>query len=349
MMKRYIILIFVVALMSSCNGDRYDNINEYVDSEIVYPAGYDQADVVLKAGFERIVINLMKDIDKEPKLTKAKKTVVEYGDMSQTFTPARSWVNITGLTIPQTYNFNIFTEDEFGNRSAPVEVKGRPFTEADRSAWIVSGATYLSSASYAYIRPSLSPAVYDIVSIDYNFNDGSVDHTGTQTGNVLCVENLPSSQTVHVNLTYHILPIGALDEVLMPGELEIATTSQADFDAYLYKGTPFGLRDINITKDAPYVISAADFDLGGYNVSYWRGNDNYGNGDGANDINYRATGGDDVKNFGVHTASYSAGLHGLAWTSNGAWYEYTVNVVDPGVYRMEFNNARQREIGRAHV
>ncbi|GHT79430.1 hypothetical protein FACS189464_4200 [Bacteroidia bacterium] len=104
-----------------------------------------------------------------------------------------------------------------------------------------------------------------------------------------------------------------------------------------------------ITSDKPLVINAADFDLGG-DMAFHKQKPN---GSGIA-MDYRRNGGD-IYNYGIsfnrkvmefhhnsgyiyrdYGISFAEGLTGLGWTSVGDWYTYTVEVQDPGEYKISY-------------
>ncbi|GHT24820.1 hypothetical protein FACS189430_10440 [Bacteroidia bacterium] len=225
--KLQIILVGMVAwMMSSCNEDVYDNIKEMVDSETVYPAGYDLLYVKASGGMERVEIDLCESRVPESELflPRAVRTVVEYGGKRDVFEPARSWVNITGLTVPQLYRFKIYTEDEWGDRSKPVEITGKPFTEADKNAYVIL-PTATAFASRAVVNCPTSPNLlyrYHSVKYSYTDKDGVVQSGESLTPN-FTITKLANGQTTQLNLSYHLLIPGVIDTVVINDVLAIKT------------------------------------------------------------------------------------------------------------------------------
>lgn len=213
-------------MMSSCNDDIYDNIKEFVDSETVYPAGYDQTKVSLMSGYGRVEIYLMGDNRVEkPHLAKAIKTMVKWGDGPndfREFTPARSWVNVTGLTVAQVYHFEIYTEDEHGNTSAPVTISGKPFNEADKNAYVI-----LTSATASASKVSIACATSDLYyfhSVKYSYTDkDDVARSVESESPNFTVRNLPAGSFTQVNLSYKILLDDVIDTLVIDDVLTVRT------------------------------------------------------------------------------------------------------------------------------
>src|SRR5690606_16990893 len=134
MMYRIIyIVVLAGTFLSACSG-MYDSLEEY-SGEVVYPAKYDT--IVGRIGYERVEIDLMKAgriPSNRIKLGKAKKTVVEYDDQRIVIDSLVSWVNLTGLTQPKLYRFQVYTIDEFDNKSVPHEIALIPYTAGDIEA-----------------------------------------------------------------------------------------------------------------------------------------------------------------------------------------------------------------------
>ncbi|GHT70303.1 hypothetical protein AGMMS50239_38520 [Bacteroidia bacterium] len=327
--KLQIILVVAVAAMYSCNGDIYDNIKEMVDKETVYPAGYDPRYVKAAGGLERVEIDLCEKrfTESELYLPKAVRTVVEYSGKKDVFEPARSWVNITGLTVPQVYRFKIYTEDEFGNASRPVEITGKPFTEADKGALVVLN-TVSASASQAAVVCAAAPDMYTFCYASYSYTDkNNVALSGKASTPVFILNNLGTGKTTQVNISYHLLPKGAIDTVLVADVLEVKTITQQAFDDFLNETSPFKGPHI-VSAAAPCTIPGWDFDYGGEGKAF-HDSDNVGSA-GADGL-YRVNNGDPES---VAVDIYD-GYPCIGWCAAGEWLVYTVEVADEGIYSIE--------------
>ncbi|GAP72195.1 beta-glucanase [Candidatus Symbiothrix dinenymphae] len=322
-MKKYVILIGMAALMmNSCNEDIYDNIKEYADSETVYPAGYVQDSVSYKAGFERVEIYLT-GLDEELYLPKAKKTVVEYNGKDTVFTPARTFVNVTGLKIAQTYQFKIFTEDEFGNRSTPVEISGKPFTEEDVNSIVVltSAAGFVS---HGIIKCQEAAGIYTVCGADYSYTDeNSVVRSEQSNSASFVVEDLPEGQINPVNVNFHILPTNAIDTLVISSSVEVTTMLQATFNAYINETSPFNGAAPIVSFATACTIPAADFDLGGSEIAFHK-------------ASLGGTAFPTYRTDGTYGLDMVGGLMGFGWTTAGDWFHYTVYVQDPGEYKISY-------------
>ncbi|GHT41164.1 alpha-glucosidase [Planctomycetales bacterium] len=114
-----------------------------------------------------------------------------------------------------------------------------------------------------------------------------------------------------------------------------AAKSQAAFEAYLNETSPFPKNPYNITKSAPFILGAADFDLGALGTAFNR-SQTMQDADGSQ-INYRTdNGGTSGLKYGIVNVG-NTGLKGFGMTTLGDWYVYSVNVVDAGVYKIEVN------------
>ncbi|GHT21142.1 hypothetical protein FACS189430_00720 [Bacteroidia bacterium] len=331
-MKRYIILIGMVAAMYSCSNDIYDNIKEMVDSGTVYPAAYKQQDVIARAGDERVEIDLYSSrlpaSEMARLMPKAKKTVVEYGDVRLVIDSVCSWVNVTNLTVPNTYHFVIYTENEWGDKSIPVEARQTPFTSADREALIfTSSAT--ASVTTGVVNIASAPELYTICSVRYSYTDGdNVKQSGETQERSFILSNLKSGASI-VNLSCHLLPLGAIDTIWVDNHVEVKTMTQAAFDNYLNETEPFpaGARHI-LSAAAPLTLLGADFDYGG-NGKGWFKNGRYNVGSA-----YRRDNGDldCLVGFGHGGPTYP---NDISAAQPGDWLAYTIEVQDPGEYSIE--------------
>lgn len=207
--KLITIVVGFVLLLSSCS-KIYDNIEQYADEQ-VYPAKYDT--IVGYVGYERVEIELMK-AGRVPasaiKLGKAKKTVIQYDEQTITIDSLVSWVNITGLTQPKLYRFNIYTIDEFDNKSVAQEIALIPYTQADFQTLVVSAPKIMASPSAAVIEwpNGLSSTLLDYKGLSYEYTDKDNEvKKGTRQENPrFVIANLNPSQEVTVNVTYKVIP-----------------------------------------------------------------------------------------------------------------------------------------------
>ncbi|MDR0843725.1 MAG: hypothetical protein LBN71_00750 [Tannerella sp.] len=331
-MKRYIILIIVVAAMYSCTGDIYDNIKELANSETVYPIGYKQEDIVARMGNKRVEIDLyssrLKASEMAKLLPKAKKTVVEYGANRLVFDSVCSWVNIPDLIVPNTYRFTISTEDEYGNKSIPVEARQKPFTSADLEALFFT-SSYSASTSMAIVVIGSAPDLYQITDIRYSYTDkDNVLHNEQTENSRFFLTNLPTGQTTQINVDFYILPTSAIDTLVISSLVEITTITQQAFDDYINVTRPFNGVPHIVSAAAPCIINGADYDLGGRGIAFFKQNL------GGNDFpNYRPNGGDVNMAYGL---SQCEGFLGFGWVTAGDWYYWTVEVQDPGEYQISY-------------
>jgi hypothetical protein len=225
-MKRILFLITISTfLLSSCD-DIYDNIKDFVEEEKVYPGKYDFAKG--KIGFERVEIDLLaagRILSSEVKLGKAKKTVVEYDDKKVVFDSVCSWVGITGLTQQKLYEFKIYTIDEFGDQSIPVNVSLTPFTSADINVVNIVPPRVISSPWRVQVDwPNGISSVllrYLTLSYSYTNKNGNVVTGERGENSAFIVENLVPGEQSTINIKYKVIPKVEQVEILDTIELEI--------------------------------------------------------------------------------------------------------------------------------
>jgi hypothetical protein len=219
----YLILMVIVLGGNSCN-DMYDNVNEFATSETIYPGKYDMATATI--GYERVEIDLLnagRIPASEVHLGKAKKTVVEYDDKVITIDSLCSYVNISGLTQSRLYRFRIYTADNYGNKSVPVEVATVPYTIDDLNALNVPIPRIISTPRTATIDwPSgLSSLLFDYYDLSYSYTDKTGLLIAGQCGAdaQIVVENQEPGANVNVLVKYRIIPkkedVPILDTVLL--------------------------------------------------------------------------------------------------------------------------------------
>lgn len=354
-MKKYIILIGIVVATYSCNDDMYDNIKEMVNSEKIYLVGYDQAFVAVNArsGEERVEIDLYPGrpsaAEMEKLLPKAKRTVVEYGDTTITMDSVCSWVNITNLIVPNTYRFVIYTENESGDQSIPVEVRQKPFTSADRDALVfttVASATFEQGA----INVSQSPQQYTTYKIRYSYTDkDNVAQSGETDATYVILNNLRPDASTLATVSCYLLPTGAIDTVWVERTVEVKTKSQTAFNDYMNESQMFTdtstLPRTISAGSSPLFIPAAHFDYGGTGKGWFK-NNRYN----TNAQAYRSARGDDPNcqvcfDPGFHEyAEYFGGFFGtqarfIGGAQPGDWIAYTLDVLDAGEYQISLQYA----------
>jgi hypothetical protein len=190
----------------------YDNIEDFSMDEIVYPAHFDTA--YGHIGFERVEIDLSKTgriPSSQMKLGKAKKTIIMYNDTIVTIDSVCSWVNITNLKQPNLCRFKIYTADEFGNRSTPVEIALTPYTVADRDALSLPAPNLLLSTTSALVewKTNLSSELFDVYRYSYVYTDKNGNRkTGGAEGDIpsFFVENVERNVPVVVEIIASIVP-----------------------------------------------------------------------------------------------------------------------------------------------
>lgn len=229
-MRYRILLLMIVStvLLWSCD-DMYQKQSEF-EGEIVYPAKFDT--IIGKIGFERVEIDLLKAgriPASQIKMGKAKKTVVEYDDEVITIDTLASWVNITGLTQSKLYRFQIYSIDEFGNKSVPQEIALIPFTSTDLASYAVSPPRVMSSPSAAVIDwpNGISSVLMDYTGLtfEYTDKDGVVRNGERGSDSRFFIGNVTAGQAVEINMNYSIIPkinrVRILDTVNLVSKLVI--------------------------------------------------------------------------------------------------------------------------------
>jgi hypothetical protein len=340
-MKNYIILIIVVAVIYSCSGDIYDNIDGLVDSETVYPPAYNQDSVIAKMGDQRIEIDLLNGrrlsaAQMSKLMPKSKKTVITYLDRELVIDSVCSWVNVTGLTVARTYHFKIYTEDSYGNRSVPVSISAKPFTVADRESLKVI-ASVSASSTLGIVACGASDA-YTFCDMRYSYTDND-NHlqSGETDDRSLILSNLTPGTANQVKVSYHLLPLNAIDTIWLDDVVTVQTMTQQAFDDYINNTRPFPAvafthGGVNypyyehiLSAAAPFAIMGGDFDIGGQGVAFNKQTN-------SNSGGYRIAGGDNIDRVAI--GNYD-GRKAVEGSSFGDWQVYTLDVRDAGEYKIE--------------
>jgi hypothetical protein len=254
-MKRFFLVIILLPLVwmcYSCNEDgMYKNINELLpEGETVYPAKFDT--VLVKVGIGRVEIDLIKAgriPAGEIYLGKAIKTIIKYdgqpNDQPIVIDSVCSWVNITGLTMQKLYRFYIYTEDEHGNRSVPVEATAVPYTEDDAASLAVaipriSASPWAASIDWPRGLSSLQFDYYGLIYTYHDSNGKTVADTLSETP-VIMIENMTPGQAVTVDVIYKILPLmdkkQILDTIQIKRQIMLTMPPQDSYQATLQNRT----------------------------------------------------------------------------------------------------------------
>jgi hypothetical protein len=175
---RLMTVLFFAAMTVSCR-DIYDNIKEFSMEEIVYSAHYDT--IFGKPGYERVEIDLVKE-GRLPssliRLGKATKTIIEYDSISLRYDSLFSWINLTGLTQPKLYRFRIYTaDDNFEDRSTPLNIDIAPYTSFDREALAVPAPNITTKSDFVVINwnGGLTSDVMEFRGLIYSYADKNGD------------------------------------------------------------------------------------------------------------------------------------------------------------------------------
>jgi len=238
-MRNIILLSLFVfaAFMWSCEG-MYEKQEQY-EGEIVYPAKYDT--IIGHIGFERVEIDLMKAgriPSSQIKLGKAKQTRIEYDDEVITIDSLVSWVNITGLTQSKLYRFKVYTIDEFGNESVPLEIALIPFTSTDLANYAVTPPRVMASPSAAVIDwpNGISSVLMNYYGLKFQYTDKNGEPQSGERGadSRFFIGNVEAGEPVAIDMEYKIIPIvnrqPILDTVFFESVLNVnMPTSSSEF------------------------------------------------------------------------------------------------------------------------
>ncbi|KOH44366.1 hypothetical protein NC99_28130 [Sunxiuqinia dokdonensis] len=223
--------------MWSCEG-MYEKQEQY-EGEVVYPAKYDT--IIGHIGFERVEIDLMKAgriPSSQIRLGKAKKTRIEYDDQIITIDSLVSWVNITGLTQSKLYRFKVYTIDEFGNESVPLEIALIPFTSTDLANYAVTPPRVMASPSAAVIDwpNGISSVLMNYYGLNFQYTDknGEVQSGERGANSRFFIGNVEAGQPVAIDMEYKIIPIvnrqPILDTVIFENVLNVnMPTTSSEF------------------------------------------------------------------------------------------------------------------------
>ena len=273
MLSYSVILLFSYSVMHSCDCI-YDNVEKYVDGEIVY---IDKLDGVLKVqiGYERVEIDLL-EAGRIPasqiRMAKAKKTVIECPDFTETghrrvIDSICSWVNITGLTQSKYYEFTIYTEDEFGSRSLPLTANVRPYTAENLNSIEITPPSINASSAAAQIEwtNGISALTHKVVNFEWKYTDrdGVVCTDGDEGDKpVIFLENVAAEKDIPVELKCRLIPTTSnpdhtytpiIDTVDFQQIINFRLSSSAD--EVIFLKTPIPGIDNDLTEGLPVAFT----------------------------------------------------------------------------------------------
>jgi hypothetical protein len=250
-MKKILFLFAIAALLTqfSCQDDPFAEVKELAPSEIIYPEKFDTISAAV--GFERAEIYLTKagrsdSLQKHPR--KAKKTIVEYNngrvDTTIVFDGMKTWVNVTGLTLPKLYRFRVYTIDSLDNKSVYQEVAVIPFTSADRDAIrIADPNSTLSPWGVKLWWPNgISTDMWKFLSCDYEYLDKDANpYQGIMDtlAPLLAFDavNLAPGADVNISFTIKVIPIvkdvPILDTVSFAQNIEVVIPTETEYGQFL--------------------------------------------------------------------------------------------------------------------
>jgi hypothetical protein len=224
MKQRYLtaaccLMVLSALLYVSCQ-DVYDKIKEFSPEEVIYPAHFDTC--YGRIGYERVEIYLSKYgriPSSEMNMGKAKKTIVQYGTKTIVYDSVCSWISIDSLTLPNMYRFKIYTANDEGDMSTPVEIAMTPYTAPDLNALSLSMPDVIQSTASALVewKSRLSSDLYDVYAYSYKYVDMSGDTCrGSGNGDAVSffVENITPSTPVPVDVTLKIIPLVGREAIL---------------------------------------------------------------------------------------------------------------------------------------
>lgn len=215
--------ILSLAGLAGCSGI-YDNIREYATEEEIYSNRFDGI-LKISLGFERVEIDLMKAgrvPASEIYMGRARKTVIECEDFTEPdhrriIDSVCSYVNITGLTQLKTYQFTIYTEDSYGNRSMPLVAEAKPYTRSNLEGLTIVPPSIFGSSSAALLewKDKITTRLFEHLHYTYKYTDmNGVVHTGEGDNDPpsFFVENVLTDQDIPVMMTSRIIPALLNDE-----------------------------------------------------------------------------------------------------------------------------------------
>ena len=230
-MKRILFFSVLFSMFfASCGNGEFDNIKELVSGEKIYPGKY-KDNPQIRVGFQRVEIDLIEGRipTEEISMGKAVTTVVEYDDERIDFGELRSWVNIPNLTRQKMYRFKIFTEDEYGNKSLPVEAQAIPYFEEDlKNLTVPEPRVILTSegAQLSWPRELLGVSMTHLgMTYSYRDRDGDLIEGESGAFGTVMLQNVQTGDNVVVNLIHNVIPLVSsgpiLDDVSVAQRVEL--------------------------------------------------------------------------------------------------------------------------------
>ena len=272
--RNSLMLLLVTVCVAVACSRIYDNIEKFVDGEIVY---IDKLDGILRVqvGYERVEIDLLEAgriPSSQINMAKATKTVIECSDFTEpgnrrVIDSICSWVNITGLTQLKYYEIIIYTEDEAGNRSLPMKVSVRPYTAENLNSLEITPPNIIASPTSAQIEwvEGISAVTHQVLSYVWQYTDREgVVYTNGEDGDspVIFLENVATETDIPVSLTCKVIPtISNSDYTYTPiiDTLDFQTTLtfrlSSDADEVIFLKAPIPGSETDVTENFPLTFS----------------------------------------------------------------------------------------------
>jgi len=270
-----LLLTTIAVLTASCD-QIYDNIEEYVDGEIVYIDKFDGI-IKVQVGYERAEIDLL-NAGRIPasqiRMAKATKTVIECEDFTEpgnrrVIDSICSWVNITGLKKLKNYEFTIYTEDEYGNRSIPLKTEVKPFTEENLNSLEFTPPMIIASPTAAVMEwvDGISVNLFRVYRHVWQYTDkDGILRSKEEVGDkpVIFVENVLSEVDIPITMKCRVVPTLSnfdgtytpiIDTVDFQKSFSIRLVSNAEEVIFLKTPTPSINTDLTDTGTLPLTFS----------------------------------------------------------------------------------------------
>ena len=200
------ISVLVAILAVSCS-DLFESINKYAPEEKIFPGIYDT--IYASIGINRVELDFMKNGRNAPlSLGRATKTVVVWDDQERTL-PLSTWVGIGDLTEPKMYRFVVYTEDDQGNRSVPLEIEAMPYLRSNIETITIPDPRITNTIRGVLVSwpASIVNAIFEYRGGTYTYTDRYGDeHNGEFEGSFLSLRNLTAEDRVTIKMTHRIVP-----------------------------------------------------------------------------------------------------------------------------------------------
>ena len=251
----------------SCS-DQFGEVKQLAPDENIYPGIYDT--IFASIGINRVELDFMKNGRNAPlRLSRATKTVVTWDDQIRIF-PLSTWVNIPELTESKIYRFTVYTEDDHGNRSVPLEIGAMPYNLSNLETLNIPDPRVTNTQEGGILvswPQSMVGTLFEYRGGEYDYNDRDGNPFNDEfDGFSFAVNNFEEGDRVNITMTHRIIPRVSRVDIQDNGDPLTSILDEVKIDRNITFIVPHQSIKIDIVPMAIRTTKGAnwiEFDFGG--------------------------------------------------------------------------------------